>query len=623
MESIVKLKKKIEDANIAYRTGESIISDSEYDDLIEELDQLSPNDELLNNIGYTPIDESRKRKLPIPMASMNKIKTIEELKNWTRLKQIPEDTVMIITPKFDGLSLVCNEINGMAWTRGDGEVGQLSTEHLKLINPKQSEKDFYSVGEVIMEKYIFEKKYKNEYKNPRNMAAGKMNDKKPTDVLTDFNYVRYGLSGGVHQISNKEDQLIILNKLNDHQVKYKKIEANKITTEMLVDLYREWGHKFELDGIIVEVNDSKLREKLGRETSTGNPCYARAFKGNFEQVKESKVLGITWQISKNGSIKPVTQIEPVELDGALVSNVTAINGRFVNAYNLKKGSVVKVLRSGMVIPLFREINGIIVDVENLPQGSSVLPIKNCPVCNEEVFWNENKVDVICTNNNCEGSALQKIIAFFEILEVDGVSEGLVEVFYNSGYNTVEKVLNLSIDDMLKLPGFQKRKAEKTFEAIHSKMKDISLSKLQHASSNFFGLGSKKLLLLEHFEKLPTVEEIIKIDGFSDISAKMYLDGIDNFNKFIKNLPITIKKTEIMKAKTDDLAGQIYVFTGVRCKEVEPIIISKGGKIGNSVSKTTTVLVMKEKGANSAKEVRAMELGVRIITVEELMNELGL
>ena len=200
MNRLEQLKKEIAEANVAYRTGEAMILDSEYDDLIEELEQLAPNDELLVKISHTPVDESRKRKLPITMASMNKIKTIEEYKDWLRLKKIPEDTIMILTGKYDGLSLCTNEKTAEAFTRGDGVEGQLSTEHLKIINPKQSKQDFYSVGEVIMSKKNWER-VKNvlnprtgkPYKNPRNMAAGKMNDKNPSDALKDFSYVRYGL----------------------------------------------------------------------------------------------------------------------------------------------------------------------------------------------------------------------------------------------------------------------------------------------------------------------------------------------------------------------------------------------------------------------------------------------
>lgn len=627
---IEQLKKEIIEANEAYRTGEAIMSDSEYDDLLEELTILSPNEELLLKVGHAPVDESRKRKLPIKMASMNKIKTIEEFKDWLRLKKIPEQAILILTPKFDGLSLCKNEVNGDAWTRGDGEYGQLSTEHIKLIvHAGENKNDFYSFGEVIMSRKKFNEKYKGKMlgdkipKNPRNLVSGKMNDKKPHSVLKDCDYIRYGLVQHNGDLKvDKDHQLDILNSLNTFKVRYEKIKASEITTDFLVCLFKKWNQEYELDGIIIEVNDHELREKLGRETSTQNPVFARAFKGNFEEVKESKVLDITWQVSKQGYLKPVAQIEPIELDGATVSNVTGINARFVGGYGLKKGTSIMVKRSGMVIPLFVEINGVKVQKDFLPVENAPWPVFNCPVCDSSVKWNESGVELMCSNALCEGSNLQRIIAFFEILEVEGVSDGVCEILFNFGYNTIDKILNMSKDDMLSLEGFAKRKTEITFNNIHSKLKNVPLSKIQHASGCFEGLGSKKLLLLEHFEKTPTLSEVIAIEGFSDKSAEMYLKGLEPFKQFMKNLPITIRKTEKIKPVSNDLNGQSYVFTGVRRPDLETIIQSKGGTIGSGVSKNTSVLCMKEKGSGSSKEQKAIALGVRIVNVAELEKELG-
>lgn len=117
------------EANEAYRTGNAIMSDREYDTLLEDLAKLDPTHELLSTIGLEVVDESRKRKLDIPMASMNKIKTMDDILDWSRLKSIPRNTLMVITPKYDGLSLCVNEIENTATTRGDGEFGQASDEH--------------------------------------------------------------------------------------------------------------------------------------------------------------------------------------------------------------------------------------------------------------------------------------------------------------------------------------------------------------------------------------------------------------------------------------------------------------------------------------------------------------
>jgi NAD-dependent DNA ligase len=629
---IEELKSQINKFNEAYRTGNALISDKNFDALVDELSELSPNDDLLSKIGYEVKDQSRKKKLPIIMASMNKIKTFEEFKHWIKLKKIPDNTELIITPKYDGLSLCVNERTLEAWTRGDGEYGQDVTKHYSLIKKQNhtlsSEGSFFSFGEVIMSRKNFEK-YKHEFKNPRNLVSGKMNDKHPSDILKDLDYIRYGADGGKRSKDvDKETTITILNAhYNTVQVPYKKIKVSDITnSDLFFELFNEWNKSYELDGIILEINNAKLREELGRETSTNNPCFARAFKGDFEEVEESKVVDITYQISKLNHLKPVAHIEPVELDGALVSCVTAINEKFVVGYGLKKGSTVKVKRSGMVIPILLEIDGVKVERDKrdnyvFPFKTEKLSIHKCPVCSGEVEWNDNKIEAVCSNKECSGSELQRIIAFFEILEVEGVSDGICETMYQAGYNTIEKILKMSKEDMLHLEGFAERKADITYNSIHSKLKGVSLSKLQHASGCFVGLGSKKLELLEQFDTTPSKQEIINIEGFSDISADAYLGGIEKFNKFVKNLPVTIKKTEKTVQTSNDLNGQQFVFTGIRRKDLEQIIESKGGKIGSGVSKNTTVLVMKEKGSGSSKEKKAEELGIRIVTVEELEKEI--
>ncbi len=136
---------------------------------------------------------------------------------------------------------------------------------------------------------------------------------------------------------------------------------------------------------------------------------------------------------------------------------------------------------------------------------------------------------------------------------------------------------------------------------------------------FPGLGKLKLVKLEHFDKKPTIEEVMMIDGFAETSAKVYVDNYDNFFNFIKNLPVTVDKKKESIPTSNDLLGKQFVFTGIRLPDIEEVIKSKGGKIGSSVSKNTTYLVMKIKGTGSSKEVKAIDLGVTILTVDELMN----
>ena len=623
---IQELKNKIQEANNAYRLGNAIISDTEYDILLDELAILSPDDEFLSKIGHEVSDETRKTKLPIPMASMNKIKTIDEIKDWHRLKLIPNAVEVICTPKYDGLSLCVNEITADAITRGDGTYGQKSTEHYRFIKNHfydQRQPEFqqninafgcgpftYTYGEVIMPKSVFLEKYASDFANPRNLVAGLINSKTISDALSDCQYIKYGaVPNQKNQFTTKSELLDALNDGQKIKVPYFVTSITDITEEKLIELFHKWSIDFEIDGIIIEVNNLATQNSLGREASTGNPIYARAFKHeSFEQKSESIVTGISWNISKQGLLKPIVHIEPIRLDGVTVSNVTGNNARFVKDMGIGVGAKVVVKRSGMVIPKIIDVVETVEFVEPIIEGV-------------EIGWNEAGIELI-TLTETEDQQLKKIVAFFEILEADNVGEGVIKQLWDAGYRTIRDILKLTTNDLERIEGFGKRKAKIVHDSIRKSTTGVQLSKLQHASGIFIGLGSKKLALLEHFVEKPTINQVMEIEGFAEISAKAYVDNYDGFSDFIKDLPITIEeKKEVVLAGTD-LEGKSFVFTGVRRKDLEEVIESRGGKIGSSVSKNTTHLVMKAKGSGSSKETKAISLGVEILTVEELENLLN-
>lgn len=603
---IDKLKEKIINANNAYRIGKPIMSDAEYDLLIEQLADISPDDELLAKVGHSISDESRKVKLPIDMASMNKLKSMDAISDWCRLKGIPLSEYVVITPKFDGLSLCVDEDTNEAITRGDGVFGQKSDEHYSLIQNHLNLEDDpfkYTYGEVIMPKQVFIDKYSNDFANPRNLVAGLLNAKEPTDALKDCQYIKYGAITKKNFKTKQE----ILNELNAGQavkVQFYICKISDLTEDLLIQLFHNYSVDYEIDGLIVEINDLSLQEKLGRETSSNNPVWARAFKHpSFEQTAESDVIGISWNISKQGYLKPIIHINPVKLDGVTVSNVTGNNARFVKDMGIGVGSRVKITRSGMVIP---KIIDVLIKVDF--QMPSIA----------DIDWNENGIELI-TLTETDDQKLKKIIAFFEILEADNISEGVITQLWDAGYKTIKDILNLTKEDLEKLDGFGKRKAAIVFNSIQKSIANVELSKLQHATGVFKGLGSKKLALLEHFTQKPSVEEVMKIEGFAEISAKSYVDSYDDFFNFIKDLPIKIEQKQKVESVSNDLEGMTFVFTGIRMKDAEVVLESKGAKIGSSVNKNTTHLVCKDPNSGSSKLEKAKSLGVKIISVDELLK----
>lgn len=607
---IEQLREKISQANKAYRLGKPIMSDSKYDLLIEELQLLSPDDELLDEVGVSVADDSRKTRLPIEMASMNKLKSIEDINDWARLKGINRNELVVITPKFDGLSLCVNEETNEACTRGDGEFGQRSNEHYKLIQNKLGEgtlyesKFLYTYGEVMMPKKVFMAGYSADFANPRNLVAGLLNSKDINDSLADCQYIKYGGTFDDGTFKTKKE---VLDELNDNQsvkVNYHICRISELSEELLIDLFHKWSSDFEIDGVIIEVNDIEKQKSLGRERSSNNPVWARAFKHpSFEQSAESEILDISWNISKQGLLKPILHIRPIKLDGVTVSNVTGNNARFVKDLGLGVGAIVSVKRSGMVIPIISDvIKPVDFQMPNIPN----------------IDWNDAGIELI-TLTETDDQKLKKIVAFFEILEAKNVSEGIIKQLWDAGYRSIKNILNLKPSDMEKLDRFGKRKSTIVYNAIQNSVKDVELSKLQHATGIFKGLGSKKLILLEHFTTKPTVDQVMSIEGFAETSAKSYVNSYDEFFDFIKDLSVTIAEKIEVASVGSDLDGKQFVFTGVRRSDLEDIIESRGGKIGSGVSKNTTYLVTKSIGSGSSKEKKAIELGAQIITVEQLEN----
>jgi len=607
---INELVEKIKLANEVYRLGKPMMSDSQYDILIDELKSLDPKNELLTKVGLEIQDESRKSRLPIEMASMNKIKSMEDIDDWCRLKGISKSENVIITPKFDGLSLCVNEKTDDAFTRGDGEFGQKSNGHYKLIGnhlDSNTHRDVlrsfdFTYGEVMMSKKTFLDKYSMDFANPRNFVAGLLNSPDARPSLTDCNYIKYGAVVNKDYYSTKQDLIESLNACQEVKVQYHICKISELTEDLLISLFHKFGTEYEIDGLIIEINNLSLQTKLGRETSSNNPVWARAFKHpSFEQSAESDVIGISWNISKQGLLKPILHITPVRLDGVTVSNVTGNNARFVKDMGLGVGARVLVKRSGMVIPIIADV---ITTVE--------FQMPDVP----NIGWNDNGIELI-TLTETDEQRFKQVVSFFEILETDSFGEGVIKQLWDNGHKSVKDILNLSQSDLEKIDRFGKRKSQIVWNAIRKATNDVSLSKLQHATGIFKGLGSKKLILLEQFTTKPTINQVLEIEGFAEISAQSYIDGYDKFFEFIEELPITIQeKVEAVKV-SNDLDGMVFVFTGVRRADLEEVIESRGGKIGGSVSKNTTHLVMKAVGSGSSKEKKAIELGVEVITVEQL------
>ena len=612
------LKQKLEEANKLYRTGgESPLSDEEYDFLLEQVNDAK----FRERVGYEV--EKNKVELAVPMGSLNKIKTQSEVFDWSKSKSIPLNTEICVTPKYDGLSLLVYFESGQykgAFTRGDGIFGQDVTEHFS-VNPLSDielPETFtgYLIGECIMDEEKFQTKYSSKFKNPRNMVAGLLARKTLSRELADVCYVAYGVRSS--QMDHKKDQVEFCNHYINSRWKYKVIcpliKLEELKDEDLQKIY-DSEERFQCDGLVLEINDSDLFHRVGKETNSLNPGGARAWKPESDDSRPSIVKELVWQISKNGAAKPVVKIEPIELGGVTISNVTGINARFIEDSGIGVGATVTVIRSGDVIPK-------IISVPNQLEKVDLPHL--CPSCASKLEWNDNRVDIVCINDECPAMQKAALIDFFALLKADEVGEGIITSLWDAGYQSAKSLLEMTMEDLLKLEGFKERKAKKVLDSIKASVIDVPLPRLQHASNLFKGLGEKKLELLQKYDKpdlKPSFEELLEVDGYSEISAKSYLDSIDSFWGFAAELP-GLKYKELKIVEGGRYEGQTLVFTGFRDAELEEKVKSEGGKIGSSVSKKTSVLVVKAKGSGSSKEKKALDLGVEVWTKDELEEKLA-
>lgn len=633
----VKLEKQIRYYNNAYRRGEQIISDAEFDDLVELLYKVNPNSDWFKK-GIQDEVEERKAKLPIPMYSLEKVKTYEEVLKWISSCNLDFYDKLVITPKYDGISLCVNEIVGDAWTRGDGEYGQNCKDRFwKLTNSEWRSRDevVYSFGEAIFPNINFLKlKETNQYKSARNAVAGLMNSPTVSDNIGLVAYVRYGCD---REDWNKEKQLDFLNENNKWIKTFfatisvgSLMQSEESFISLMNNLFEDLTTGFKCDGLVIDINDASKRNELGR-LANNNPKYAIAYKNpDWSEREETIVKNIDWQISKDGRLAPVVNVNSIELCGATVSRCTAYNARYVRDNLINNGARVVIARSGDVIPKHLKT------IKSTGDYSEILP-SVCPICGEKVDWDNNNVDLICSNPKCSGIMLARCVYFFSILDFKEFREPTIKKLFNAGYKTPDEILFLSEEDLKKIEGIGNVAAKMLSNQFKElRKKGTNFAKLLTAYNVFKGVIAEKTCqkILDGL-KLYTCEDVAafakecdeswasdiedKIEGVGFNMALAFILGVENWwvnDDDSAHIPITYYGLE---EKSFD--GQMtVVFTGFRNKDWENKLKEQGHKIGTSVSKKTTCLVVKEKGSGSTKEQKAESLGIPIFTIQEFKEK---
>jgi NAD-dependent DNA ligase len=604
-------------AHEQYHLGEGIMSDKLYDDLYDEIKKRDPNNEFLKKVGF----EAKKNKVELPyyMGSMDKLKTSEQdkLDKWKKKFNKYDYLVM---DKLDGISGMLMKENKTIkfYTRGNGTVGQDITylintiPDLKIISKLKD--DMVLRGEIIISKQKW-KKYESQFSNARNMVSGLVNSKSiNTSIMKDIDFVSYEIMKPRMRFS-EQFKYLQKNKINTvyNEILDKQDLDFEMLDEILID--RREKSEYEVDGIII------MDDSLNEVNDSGNPDFAFAFKDASEKLTaEVKVNDVEWNVSKDGYIKPKLILEPTKLSGVIISNATAFNAKYIIDNKIGPGSIVKIIRSGDVIPHVLE----------------VIKIAKVKLPEIEYKWNDTKVDFISIGNKSDEQIIKELTFFSDKMDIANLSEGLITNFVENNIDDIFKIINVTKKELSELDGFKEKLVNKIYDNIQTAMENATLVQFMNAT-NIFGhnFGHKRLekvfikygnnfikFMKEHTKEEIT-KEIIKIDGFDEITSNQFSEYIHEFIKVFEKIPKKYQKNIIdnseIKKVSEKFKGKKFVFSGFRNKEWEEYIIINGGELVSSISKNTSYLITTKKdleeGSNS-KVVKAKEVGVEIVTKED-------
>lgn len=618
--------------NLYYNTSnEDGISDENYDLLLQIIEEKKGY-KLPLQIGAKVPKHFQETHLPYYLGSMNKIKTEHEITKW--IKKYTECQTFIIQEKLDGVSCLFyidkDEIK--LFTRGDGLIGNDISYHSKLIPSFANidlnllkKNDIYAIrGELIIKKSIFNKKYSGEFSNPRNTVSGLINSKTIKKEIADVEFVVYEIVNTSTMIL--KEQFNILQKCGFTVVKHEEVKT--ISLSLLTKMFIEWKihSDFEIDGLICHVNT------IYNRNTSGNPSYAFAFKMLLETI-ETEVEDVIWKVTKWRVLKPRVKVKEVKLSGVLINYATGFNAKYIIDNNIGKGAIVRITRSNDVIPYIL---------------STVKKSNETGLPDVDFEWRQgNEYDIYLSEHvENDEDKIRKLVSFFGDLKIKFVSESTVTKMFNHGLNTLPKILNASVSDLMKIETIQKKSAERIYENIHTGLLDIPIPTLLGASCVFgFGMGRRKIEQL--FKNIPDLFEIYKhdadvdfenlyegikeVEGFSDKSALKIIEHIPEAIEFLSEIlpflpktsskPVTISKQQKSETIDNRFEGMKILFSGYRDGELEKKIEKYGGKIVSSISKNTSMLIVGTKsGEPSSKMVKAKELKIPIMTGEEFISK---
>ncbi|AGA67369.1 NAD-dependent DNA ligase [Brachyspira pilosicoli P43/6/78] len=628
------------------------IEDYEYDKLFRELEnierefpELKKDDSPTNKVGGTILEKFEKFEHPIAMYSLSNVMNEEEFLEFDNRMQKELNTSKIkytVENKFDGLALELIYEKGkltVASTRGDGQVGENVTNNVKMMNnvPKsiKETKKLIVRGEALITKKDFEilNKEREEleeipFANARNAASGGLRQ------LDSSESKKRRLKFFAYQIANYKDfdltneykSMEFLSELGfTVEGVHPNIDAKKVL-ETYYDIQEKRSKMdYEIDGLVIKVDDVKYQEKLGFLSRA--PRFAVAFKFKPEE-KETILKNIEVQVGRTGALTPVAKLEPVQVGGVTVSNVTLHNPNEIKSKDIRIGDTVVVIRSGDVIPKI-----VRVVLEKRPSDSKVFEFpKKCPVCGGETAVTDGDVIVRCINEECS-SKITRYIEYFvskPAMNMERIGKEWIAVFTKSGLvKTPADLYKITRDDLFKFERMGEKLASYMLESIENS-KNTTLKRFIYAlgirqvGETTADLLAKYFTSVENFKKA-TIDDLQNIEGIGEISAKSIYDFLHNKKtlKLIDDLldagvnPVFEKLTTVespLTGKNVVITGSIEGFTRTSAKEAAERL---GATVQSAVSKNTDILIVGEKAGSKLK--KAQELGIQIMEADDFIK----
>lgn len=607
VQKLYKLKSKAD--NAYFNSASPIMTDDDYDALCRQLEELQPLTNKICSVGCSPPQDLKKIKLPVYMGSLSKHNDDKTINHF--LNKFNHIESFVVQEKLDGIScLYLHKKNKIKlYTRGNGQIGtditHLIDYGLKLPHINGN-KNLMIRGELIVSKKKFISQFQEQFKNIRNMVSGQVTAKIPNALIVEnIDFVAYEL---ICDDNEKQHSLITqyhkLKNLGFKVVFHRTCCKEYINKETLKDYLdrRKNKSKYEIDGLVITINYEYERNLLN------NPKYAFAFKIQGETA-EVTVDHVKWNLSKSGKYKPQIFIKPVELSGVTISSLTGFNARYVVDNTIVPGTSLLITRSGDVIPH-------IIVVLDSPKNERVKLPKNSRWISVDLYHNfeEDPDEVI----------IKQMVHFFTSLKCLNCKDKTIIKIFNSGYKTIESLIEARLDDLATIEGIGTVLASKLLSSIKTNIKMATAHELLAALNAFGeGIGLRKIQLLDLSNP-----ENLKIKGLGEATIKekilpVWKVSLDRVARLKAMVGGTIEKEECKESGYNPLQGRIFVFTGFRDTSLEKQIFDLGGKVTSAISKKSTdlVVISDQNTKSSTKLLKAQELGIQITTKLKLSLEL--